>query len=143
MYIISVFLPLLSFFLSFFLFKILSNRHIDLMSCSLIGISTFFSILGFYSINEIEPDKNIILADWLSSGSLYIDWSLNINRLSIIMILLVNFISLLVHVYSVGYMHNDEKKPIFMSYLSLFTFFMLVLVSSSNLIFRPLTPSKE
>ena len=134
MYIISVFLPLLSFFLSFFLFKILSNRHIDLMSCSLIGISTFFSILGFYSINEIEPDKNIILADWLSSGSLYIDWSLNINRLSIIMILLVNFISLLVHVYSVGYMHNDEKKPIFMSYLSLFTFFMLVLVSSSNLI---------
>ena len=50
------------------------------------------------------------------------------------MILLVNFISLLVHIYSVGYMQNDDKRPIFMSYLSLFTFFMLILVSSSNLI---------
>ncbi len=134
MYIFAVFLPLISFILSFLLSKNVSNRNIDILSCGLMLFSTIFSIFGFFSINEINAEKGIILSEWLSSGSLYIDWSLNINRLSMIMILLVNFISLLVHIYSVGYMASDEKRPIFMSYLSLFTFFMLILVSSSNLI---------
>ena len=134
MYIASVFLPLISFILSFFLYNHTSKKNIDILSCVLIFTALLFSIVGFISINEINNEINIILTEWLSSGSLYIDWSLNINRLSMTMILLVNFISLLVHIYSVGYMQNDDKRPIFMSYLSLFTFFMLILVSSSNLI---------
>ena len=134
MYIASVFLPLISFVLSFFLYNHTSKKNIDILSCVLIFTALLCSIVGFISINAINDEINIILTEWLSSGSLYIDWSLNINRLSMTMILLVNFISLLVHIYSVGYMQNDDKRPIFMSYLSLFTFFMLILVSSSNLI---------
>ena len=63
-----------------------------------------------------------------------IDWSVKLNILTGSMVLMVNFVSTLIHIYSVGYMNHDSKKLIFMGYLGLFTFFMLFLVSATNLV---------
>lgn len=95
--------------------------------------STLFSIVSLI-IFKLNGDQNYILSNWIASGSLNIDWSLNLNLLTVSMVIMVNFISTIIHIYSIGYMSKDPRKVVFMGYLSLFTFFMLFLVSSSNLI---------
>ena len=75
---------------------------------------------------------NFILFEWISSGNFVANWSINIDPLSSVMLVVVTFVSALVHIYSIGYMSHDPHKPRFMSYLSLFTFSMLVLVVSDN-----------
>jgi len=94
------------------------------------------TVLSFFSIYFIDSNvqTNYFLSNWIQSGSLNVDWSLQLNLLSSSMVLMVNFVSTLIHIYSVGYMKNDPKRIIFMAYISLFTFFMLLLVSSSNLL---------
>ena len=134
MYLLAVFLPLISFLLAFFLSKKTKDQILDYATCSILFLSTLLSVFCFFSINEYNPEKIVKVSEWFSSGSLYIDWSLNFNRLTALMVFLVNFVSTIVHVYSVGYMEKDERRPIFMAYLGLFTFFMLILVTSSNLI---------
>ena len=134
MYILSVFLPLLSFLIAFFLSKKTKDQILDYATCGILALSTLLSVFCFFSINEYNPEKVVKVSEWFSSGSLYIDWSLNFNRLTALMVFLVNFVSTIVHIYSVGYMNKDERRPTFMAYLGLFTFFMLILVTSSNLI---------
>ena len=95
--------------------------------------STIFSLISLL-IFLIKGEQNFILSNWISSGSLNIDWSINLNLLTVSMVVMVNFVSTIIHIYSVGYMSKDSRKIIFMGYLSLFTFFMLFLVSSANLI---------
>ena len=95
--------------------------------------STFASIVSLIFFH-LDGDKSFVITNWISSGSLNIDWSLNLNLLTVTMIIMVNFVSTIIHVYSVGYMSKDPRRIIFMGYLGLFTFFMLFLVSSSNLI---------
>ncbi len=94
------------------------------------------TVLSFCSLIfvKINGESAIILSRWIDSGNLSLDWSLQLNLLTASMVLMVNFISTLIHIYSVGYMEKDPKKILFMAYLSLFTFFMLFLVSSSNLL---------
>ena len=70
--------------------------------------------------------------EWISSGGFKANWSINIDPLSSVMLVVVTFVSALVHIYSIGYMSYDPHKPRFMSYLSLFTFSMLALVVSDN-----------
>ncbi len=134
MFSFAVFLPLLSYFFCIIANGKIKDHNIEYFASCLILLSTIISILCFFAVSDENPQINIQLAEWLSSGSLYIDWSLSFNRLSSLMVLLVNFISCLVHFYSIGYMSNDQKKIIFIGYLGLFTFFMLILVTSSNLI---------
>ena len=67
-----------------------------------------------------------------NSGNLDVNWSIKIDALSSVMLVVVNLISSLVHIYSIGYMSHDPHKPRFMAYLSLFTFAMLTLVTSDN-----------
>ena len=71
---------------------------------------------------------------WVESGSLKFSWELRGDTLSLIMLLMVTWVSSMIHIYSIGYMSHDNSIPRFMSYLSLFTFFMLMLVTSNNLI---------
>ena len=75
---------------------------------------------------------NYIIFEWISSGGFTANWSINIDPLSSVMLVVVTFVSALVHIYSIGYMSHDPHKPRFMSYLSLFTFSMLALVVSDN-----------
>jgi hypothetical protein len=74
------------------------------------------------------------VADWFTSGDLVVDWSFRIDTLTVVMLVVVNTVSALVHLYSIGYMHEDPHRPRFFAYLSLFTFAMLMLVTADNLV---------
>ena len=101
MHILSVFIPLLSFLIAFFLSRKTSDKTLDYTTCILMTISTMLSLYCFFLIDEYNPERIIKVSEWLNSGSLYIDWSLNFNRLTALMVFLVNFVSTIVHVYSV------------------------------------------
>ena len=92
------------------------------------------SAIVLYEVIFNQYQNNIIIATWISSGSLNVNWSIKIDSLSAIMLVVVTSISSLVHIYSIGYMSHDPHKPRFMAYLSLFTFAMLMLVTSDNFI---------
>ena len=81
-----------------------------------------------------EQARVIPLASWIVAGGVDVAWSLRLDTLSGVMIVVVTVVSSMVHVYSIGYMHGDPSIPRFMSYLSLFTFFMLTLVTSDNFV---------
>lgn len=78
--------------------------------------------------------KKAELANWIASGDFVANWTLRVDALTAVMLVVVTWVSTVVHIYSIGYMSHDEHQPRFMAYLSLFTFFMLMLVTSDNLI---------
>mgnify|MGYP002526961499 FL=1 len=90
------------------------------------------SIVIFYKVTILDYNNNLLIVTWINSGSLNASWSINIDTLSAVMLVVVTLISALVHIYSIGYMSNDPHKPRFMAYLSLFTFAMITLVTSDN-----------
>ena len=132
MEILIVLLPLLAAIISGFFGNKLGNRFSEILTSLFVSISAIFSIYIFYNVIFNDYNSNIIISSWISSGTLNVNWSIKIDPLSSVMLIVVTFISSLVHIYSIGYMHNDPHKPRFMSYLSLFTFSMLVLVTSDN-----------
>ncbi len=132
MEILTVFLPLLAAIISGFFGNKLGNRFSEILTSLFVSISAIFSIYIFYNVMINDYNSNIIISSWISSGTLEVNWSIKIDPLSSVMLVVVTFISSLVHIYSIGYMHHDPHKPRFMSYLSLFTFSMLMLVTSDN-----------
>ena len=132
MEILIVFLPLLAAIISGFFGNKLGNRFSEILTSLFVSISAIFSIYIFYNVMINDYNSNIIISSWISSGTLEVNWSIKIDPLSSVMLVVVTFISSLVHIYSIGYMHHDPHKPRFMSYLSLFTFSMLMLVTSDN-----------
>ncbi|GHM58536.1 MAG: NADH-quinone oxidoreductase subunit L [Candidatus Mesenet longicola] len=101
----------------------------QVISITLVAIS---GLLSWYLFITFSQNSTIDLFSWISVGSLKINWALNIDRLTTIMFIVVTTVSTVVHLYSTGYMEHDKGKSRFFSYLSLFTFFMLVLVTSGN-----------
>ena len=97
-------------------------------------MSAIFSLFVFYDVIVNQYEDNIVIATWINSGSLNVNWSMKIDPLSAVMLVVVTLVSALVHIYSIGYMTHDPHKPRFMAYLSLFTFAMLMLVTSDNFI---------
>ncbi|MDC0525147.1 NADH-quinone oxidoreductase subunit L [Pelagibacteraceae bacterium] len=104
----------------------------ELATSLLVSISAVLSILLFWNGIQNNTYGNYKIFEWISSGNFIANWSINIDPLSSIMLVVITFVSALVHIYSIGYMSHDPHKPRFMSYLSLFTFSMLVLVVSDN-----------
>jgi NADH-quinone oxidoreductase subunit L len=86
----------------------------------------------FYSVIVNGYESNVVVAKWINSGTLDVNWSIKVDALSSLMLVVVTLVSALVHIYSIGYMSHDPHKPRFMAYLSLFTFSMLTLVTSDN-----------
>ena len=129
---IILFLPLISSILSGFFGKQLGVKFSQHLSCVLIMISAIFSIVIFYFVLTENYLDNKLIFNWISSGNFNVNWSINIDPLSSIMLVVVSLISSLIHFYSIGYMEHDPHKPRFMAYLSLFTFSMLVLVTADN-----------
>ena len=82
----------------------------------------------------MHHDVRIALFPWITSGDLQVSWSLRVDTLTAVMLVVVNTVSSLVHLYSIGYMDEDPNRPRFFAYLSLFTFAMLMLVTSDNLV---------
>ena len=92
------------------------------------------SWLAFVDVGFAHHDARISLLPWIVSGDLKIDWALRIDTLTAVMLVVVSTISAFVHLYSMGYMEEDPHRPRFFSYLSLFTFAMLMLVTADNLV---------
>jgi len=132
MYLSIIFFPLLSFTISLCFGRYLTPRGTAFVSVSCIFFSLLFSLLAFYEIGFCRCPVYIRLLPWIDSELLDASWGFVFDSLSISMSVLVTCISLLVHVYSTSYMSHDPHQSRFMSYLSLFTFFMLMLISSDN-----------
>ena len=126
-----LFLPLLGSIFGYF-GKSLGDKFSIIITSLFISISAILSIIVFYNgiMNNIYGNYKIF--EWINSGKFVVNWSINIDPLSSVMLVVVTLISSLVHIYSIGYMNKDPHKPRFMSYLSLFTFAMLTLVVSDN-----------
>jgi NADH-quinone oxidoreductase subunit L len=111
----------------------LGSRAAELITTTLLGISAILSWIAFVDVGFNHHDMRIPLFSWIASGDLRVDWALRIDTLTAVMLVVVTTVSSLVHLYSIGYMHEDPHRPRFFSYLSLFTFAMLTLVTSDNL----------
>ena len=127
-----LFLPLLSFIISGFFGKYLGNRISEIITSLFVSISAVLALIVFYYVITQGYENNIVIASWFHSGSLNVNWSVKVDALSAVMLVVVTLISSLVHIYSIGYMSRDPHKTRFMAYLSLFTFAMLTLVTSDN-----------
>ena len=126
-----VFLPLVGVLFGYSL-KSLGNKYCELITTTFLFLSAILSIIIFYNGIVYGEYGNYKIIEWISSGNLKVNWSINIDPLSSIMLVVVTSVSSLVHLYSIGYMSHDPNKSRFMAYLSLFTFAMLMLVVSDN-----------
>ena len=126
-----LFLPLIGSLVGYF-GRSLTKYFAEISTSLFVSLSAILSVLVFWNGFQNNIYGNYIIFEWISSGSFKANWSINIDPLSSVMLVVVTFVSALVHIYSIGYMSHDPHKPRFMSYLSLFTFSMLALVVSDN-----------
>ncbi len=101
---------------------------------ALLLISAALSWIAFFDVAVNENSYKVEVLTWIRSGGLAADWVLRIDTLTAVMLVVVTTVSSLVHVYSIGYMSHDDNQPRFFAYLSFFTFSMLMLVTSDNLL---------
>jgi NADH-ubiquinone oxidoreductase chain 5 len=134
MYLILICLPLISSVLSGFFGRFLGHKGSGMVTVVCLGFTFLISIFIFYEVAILACPVYIKLADWINSETLNIDWGFQFDTLTVVMCCIVTFVSMLVHLYSLEYMSSDPHLPRFMSYLSLFTFFMLILVTADNFI---------
>src|SRR6202051_372776 len=110
------------------------SRAAELITTGLLFVSAGLSWFVLVDVGFMHHDARIALFPWITSGDLQVAWSLRVDTLTAVMLVVVNTISSLVHLYSIGYMDEDPYRPRFFSYLSLFTFAMLMLVTADNLV---------
>ena len=134
MYTAIVLLPLLGALIAGFLGRLIGDRASEIITSSLLVISAVLSWVAFYQVGLQGHEAKIVLYNWLTSGELDVPWTIRVDTLTAVMLVVVNTVSSLVHIYSIGYMHHDPHRSRFFAYLSLFTFAMLVLVTSDNLL---------
>src|SRR5882762_6400175 len=110
------------------------SRAAELITTGLLLVAAGLSWVALVDVGFMHHDARIALFPWITSGDLQVTWSLRVDTLTAVMLVVVNTISSLVHLYSIGYMDEDPNRPRFFSYLSLFTFAMLMLVTADNLV---------
>ncbi|MBT3627039.1 MAG: NADH-quinone oxidoreductase subunit L, partial [Rhodospirillaceae bacterium] len=132
LYIAPVFLPLIGAAIVGLFGRVLGDRPAQIVSCVAMGAAAITAIIVFNNVVMQGEVQQIYLFNWISSGDFQVDWALRIDELSAMMMFTVTIVSFLIHVYSIGYMAHDPNVPRFFSYLSLFTFFMLALVTADN-----------
>jgi NADH-quinone oxidoreductase subunit L len=135
MYAAIVFLPLLGFLIAEPFGWWIGPRPSEIVTTSLSFISALLSWIVFFQVAlGTEPATVSVIGNWFTSGALKADWSLRIDTLTAVMLVVVGTVSSLTHLYSIGYMSDDPSRPRFFAYLSLFTFAMLMLVTADNLV---------
>src|SRR3954452_14335633 len=110
------------------------TRAAELISTGLLLVAGALSWIALVDVGFLHHDVRIALFPWINSGDLQVAWSLRVDTLTAVMLVVVNTVSSLVHLYSIGYMDEDPNRPRFFGYLSLFTFAMLMLVTADNLV---------
>lgn len=131
---LAVFPSLIAFAVAFLFAKAIGDRGAEILTCSGVILSAVASCYLFYDVVLLSDPRTLFLAQWLATGDLRADWALRFDTLSIVMLCVITIVSSCVHVYSVGYMAHDKSRARFMSYLSLFTFAMIMLVTADNLL---------
>lgn len=131
---ILVFAPLLGALVVGMNSQKISDWLAQTITTLLMFISLICSFIIFYQVVSYEIKIHLKLLSWFNIGSLQAHWSIYVDVLTAVMFIVVNSVSALVHMYSIGYMSHDPHKPRFMAYLSLFTFCMLMLVCADNFI---------
>ena len=132
MYLIITILPLLASIISGFFGRKVGVRGAQLITCVSVLITTILALVIFIEVGLNSVVVSIKLFRWIDSELFYIQWGFNFDSLTVSMLIPVLIISSLVHVYSIGYMSTDPHNQRFFSYLSLFTWFMIILVTSNN-----------
>src|ERR687893_58003 len=134
MYHAIVFLPLVGLLIAGLFGRLLGPRPSEIVTTALLFIAAVLSWVSFIQVGFGDGATRVQVAHWMSSGDLVVDWAFRIDTLTAMMLVVVNTVSALVHLYSIGYMHEDPHRPRFFAYLSLFTFPMLMLVTADNLV---------
>jgi NADH-quinone oxidoreductase subunit L len=135
MYAAIVFLPLIGFLIAGMFGRLIGARPSEIVTTSLLFVSCALSWIVFANVSlGTAPSSVSVLGEWFSSGALKADWALRIDSLTAVMLIVVTTVSAFVHLYSIGYMSDDPSRPRFFSFLSLFTFAMLALVTADNLL---------
>ena len=132
MYLLIIFLPLIGFLITSIFGRYIGKQGSILLTTTLIAISSLLSFFVFYEVVLCHSVCSLKLFTWIDSNSLFVSWGFLFDSLTATMLIIVTFVSSLVHLYSSSYMSQDPHLPRFMSYLSLFTFFMLMLVTADN-----------
>jgi NADH-ubiquinone oxidoreductase chain 5 len=134
MYLALIIFPLLGSISSGFFGRKIGVKGSHLLTCTFILITTIFSAMSFFEVGFNNIAVGVKLFRWIDSESFNILWGFNFDSLTVSMLIPVLIISLLVHIYSIGYMCHDPHNQRFFSYLSLFTFMMIVLVTANNIL---------
>ena len=134
MYLTIIFLPLVGSIISGFFGRNIGSRGACLITVSCLILTCFLSLIIFYEVALAGSPVYIKLISWVDSELFNVDWGFLFDTLTVTMCCVITFVSSLVHLYSTEYMMNDPHLPRFMAYLSLFTFFMLILVTADNYI---------
>lgn len=134
MYLTIVFLPLLGAITAGFFGFFLGSRGAGIVTICAVASSCVLSCCAFYEVGLGLCPTYVRLMTWLELDFFHVDWAFCFDSLTVVMLVVVTFVSTLVHVYSTEYMGGDPHLPRFMSYLSLFTFFMLILVTADNFV---------
>jgi NADH-quinone oxidoreductase subunit L len=127
-----VLLPLVGSIISGFFGKRLGAKSCQILTSLFVSLSGILSLFIFYEVFVHDYSSNKLIFNWISSGDFHVNWSIYIDPLTSVMLVVVSLISSIIHFYSIGYMSHDPHKPRFMAYLSLFTFTMLTLVTADN-----------
>ncbi len=134
MYLILVFLPLIGSLTAGLFGRVISPKGSCFVTVILLFTTFLISVFAFYEVAFIGCPVYVKLMPWINSETLNVDWGFQFDSLTVTMCCIVTFVSTLVHLYSTEYMSHDPHLSRFMSYLSLFTFFMLILVTADNFI---------
>jgi NADH-ubiquinone oxidoreductase chain 5 len=132
MYLAIIILPLLGSIVSGFFGRKVGVSGSQLITCTCIIITTLLAITIFFEVGLNNIPVSIELFRWIDSESLNVSWGFNFDSLTVSMLIPVLIVSSLVHIYSIGYMSHDPHNQRFFSYLSLFTFMMVILVTANN-----------
>jgi NADH-quinone oxidoreductase subunit L len=132
MYAAIVFLPLLGSAIAGLLGRVIGAKASMFVTTALLFIAAALSAVAFNDV-ALGGHKTIIqILPWIHSGDFAVDWTVRVDTITAVMLVVVTGVSSLVHLYSIGYMADDPHQPRFFSYLSLFTFAMLMLVTANN-----------
>lgn len=130
-----VLLPLAGAILALPIATLAGARAAEILTTSLLGVAAILSWITFIDIGFGNgPREAIEIFTWIESGSFRAVWSMRLDTLTAVMLIVVTTVSSFVHLYSIGYMHEDPSRPRFFAYLSLFTFAMLMLVTANDLL---------
>jgi len=127
-----VFLPIIASLIAGLFGRLIGARASELVTTGALFVSAALSLIAFYDVTLMGHSHLVQVLPWIYSGDLRADWTIRVDALTGVMLVVVTGVSSLVHLYSIGYMADDPGRPRFFSFLSFFTFAMLMLVTANN-----------